>query len=153
MLTALALSMLTRFRYVGIWITGGMFGFAVCILLYSFAFSYSYILFIEFLLGMTGQIWNVTVMAGLQLAVPEHMRGRVISMVFMAAQLGFIGQPIVGALADRFGDQIALAVFGAIPSVVLLVMLLTRYRVLCEVGEPSLASGSLDAKNSAPSAN
>ena len=152
-LTALALSMLTRFRYVGLWITGGMFGFAVCIVLYSFAFSYSYILFVEFLLGVTGQIWNVTVMAGLQLAVPEHMRGRVISMVFMAAQLGFVGQPIVGALADRFGDQVALAIFGAIPSFVLLIMLLTCSRVLREVGESDSAQGSLEAKNSAPSSN
>ena len=81
-------------------------------------------------------IWNVSVMAGLQLAVPEHMRGRVISMVFMVAQIGFLGQPIAGALADRFGDQIALGIFGAIPSVVLLVMLLTRARVLMQVGEP-----------------
>jgi len=136
-LMAVALSMLPRFRFVGLWITGGMFGFALCILLYSFAFSYSYILFVEFLLGATGQVWNVTVMAGLQLAVPEHMRGRVISMVFMAAQLGFVGQPIVGALADRFGDQIALGIFGAIPSVVLFLMLLTRSSVLRRVGEPA----------------
>lgn len=136
-LMAIALSMLPRFRYVGLWITGGMFGFAFCIVLYSFAFSYPYILFIEFLLGATGQIWNVTVMAGLQLAVPEHMRGRIISMVFMAAQLGFVGQPVVGALADRFGDQLALGVFGAIPSVVLLIMLVTRASVLRQVGEPS----------------
>jgi MFS family permease len=134
-LMAVVLAMLPRFRFVGLWITGGMFGFALCILLYSFAFSYSYILFVEFLLGATGQIWNVTVMAGLQLAVPEQMRGRVISMVFMAAQLGFVGQPIVGALADRFGDQIALGIFGAIPSVVLFLMLLTRSSVLRRVGE------------------
>ena len=135
LLAAVALSMLARFRYVGIWITGGMLGFALCIVLYSFAFSFEYILLIEFLLGVTGQVWNVTVMAGLQLAVPEHMRGRVISMVFMAAQLGFVGQPIVGALADRFGDQIALGVFGAIPSVVLFLMLITRHALLMQVGE------------------
>ena len=134
-LLALVLSMLPRFRYVGLWITGGMFGFAFCIILYSFAFSYSYILFVEFLLGATGQVWNVTIMAGLQLAVPEHMRGRVISMVFMAAQLGFLGQPIVGWLADRLGDQIALGIFGVIPSVVLLLVLATRARVLSSVGE------------------
>jgi MFS family permease len=128
------MSMMPRFRYIGLWITGGMLGYAVCLLAYSFAFSLGYLLFVEFLLGATGQIWNVTVMAGLQLAVPERMRGRVISMVFMVAQLGFIGQPIVGALADRLGDQIALGIFGAIPSVVLLAVMLTRWRVLMLVG-------------------
>ena len=133
-LTAVAMSMMPRFRYIGLWITGGMLGYAVCLLAYSFAFSLGYLLFVEFLLGATGQIWNVTVMAGLQLAVPERMRGRVISMVFMVAQLGFIGQPIVGALADRLGDQIALGIFGAIPSVVLLAVMLTRWRVLMLVG-------------------
>ena len=134
-LAAVVMSMLPRVRYIGLWITGGMLGFGVCLLLYAFAFSFEYILLIEFLLGLTGQVWNVTVMAGLQLAVPERMRGRVIAMVFMVAQLGFVGQPIVGALADRLGDQIALGIFGVIPSVVLIGVLLLRTRVLMEVGE------------------
>ena len=133
--TAVLMSMMPRFRYIGLWITGGMLGYALCLLAYSFAFSLGYLLLIEFLLGATGQIWNVAIMAGLQLAVPEQMRGRVISMVFMVAQLGFIGQPIVGALADRLGDQIALGIFGAIPSAVLAVVVLTRWRVLIQMGE------------------
>ena len=54
---------------------------------------------------------------------------------FMAAQLGFLGQPIVGWLADRLGDQVALGIFGVIPSVVLLLILVTRARVLASVGE------------------
>lgn len=136
-LTAVAMSMMPRFRYIGLWITGGMLGYALCLLAYSFAFSLEYLLFIELLLGATGQIWNVAIMAGLQLAVPEQMRGRVIAMVFMVAQLGFIGQPIVGALADRLGDQIALGIFGLVPSSILLAVLLTRWRVLIQVGRDS----------------
>ena len=134
-LAAVGLSMLGRFRHVGVWIVAGMLGYAVALFLYSFAFSYAWVLGCEFLLGMSGQVWNVTVMAGLQLAVPEHMRGRVISMVFMVAQLGFAGQPIVGALADAVGDQWALGIFGAIPSVVLGTVLVTRWRVLAALGE------------------
>jgi MFS family permease len=136
-LTAVAMAMLPRFRYVGLWITGGMLGFAICLVAYAFAFSLEYLLLVEFLLGVTGQVWNVTVMTGLQLSVPEHMRGRVISMVFMVAQLGFVGQPIVGALADAFGDRMALALFGLIPSAILIALLLTRRRVLMQVGEPA----------------
>ena len=81
------------------------------------------------------------------------MGGRVISLGCMAAQLGFVGQPIGGALADRVGEQVALASFGAIPSFVLLIMLLTCSRVLREVGESDSAQGSLEVKNSAPSSN
>ena len=135
-LTAIGMSMLARFRHVGIWIAGGMLGYALCLLAYSFAFSFEYVLVVELGLGVSGQIWNVAVMSGLQLAVPSHMRGRVISMVFMVAQLGFIGQPIVGALADRFGDQVALGIFGAVPSVLLATLLAARWRLLASVGEP-----------------
>jgi MFS family permease len=134
--TAIGMSMLARFRHVGLWITGGMLGYALCLLAYSFAFSFEYVLFVEVALGVSGQIWNVSVMSGLQLAVPAHMRGRVISMVFMVAQLGFVGQPIVGALADRFGDQIALGIFGGLPSGILATLLVMRWRVLARVGEP-----------------
>ena len=134
-LTAVAMSMLPRFRHFGLWIAGGMFGYSLCVLAYSFAFSLEYLLFVEFLLGASGQVWNVAVLAGLQLAVPEQMRGRVIAMVFMVAQLGFVGQPILGLLADQLGDQIALSIFGIVPSAILCGVLLTRRRTLMQVGE------------------
>ena len=62
--------------------------------------------------------WFVAVV-GFQLAVPEEMRGRVLSMVFTLAQLGFVGILGVGALADAVGDQLALGIFGAIPTILL----------------------------------
>jgi MFS family permease len=134
-LSAIALASLNRFRYIGLWIAGSMLGFSVCVLLYSFAFSYEYILVMEFLLGVFGQIWNVTVIAGLQLAVPPELRGRVIALIFMIAQLGFLGVPLNGILADRAGDQFALGVFGAFPTVILSLILLFGFRRLKSVGE------------------
>ncbi len=134
-LSAIALASLNRFRYIGLWIVVSMLGFSLCVLLYSFAFSYEYILVMEFVLGAFGQIWNVTVIAGLQLVVPPELRGRVIALIFMIAQLGFLGVPLNGALADRAGDQFALGVFGAIPTLILSVMLLFGYRRLKAVGE------------------
>jgi len=134
-LSALALAGLPRFRYIGLWIIGSMVGFAFCMVLYALAFSYHYILVIEFLLGAFGQIWHVTVIAGLQLVVPPELRGRVIALIFMIAQLGFIGVPMIGALADYAGDQIALGLFGAIPTVILIGILLFGFRLLKGVGE------------------
>jgi hypothetical protein len=134
-LSAIALASLNRFRYIGLWIAGSMLGFSVCVLFYSFAFSYEYILVMEFLLGVFGQIWNVTVIAGLQLAVPPELRGRVIALIFMIAQLGFLGVPLNGILADRAGDQFALGVFGAFPTVILSLILLFGFRRLKSVGE------------------
>ena len=117
-------------RHVGILITATMLGFAVGLLLYSFAFSFAWALGVEVWLGFTGQLWNVVAVVGFQLAVPEEMRGRVLSMVFTLAQLGFVGILAVGALADVVGDQVALGVFGAIPTVLLTVLLALGWKTL-----------------------
>jgi MFS family permease len=123
-------TLLPRFRQPGIVIAVSMLGFSTCIFLYAFAFSYQYILAVEFASGVFGQLWNVATFAGLQMAVPEEMRGRVISLVFMAVQLAAVGQLGVGVLADRLGDQIAMGIFGLIPMLVLIAILLFGHRTL-----------------------
>ena len=139
-LAALWLTSMGGFRRPGVWIIGSLWAYALCLVLYAFAFSFEWILAVEFLAGVSGQVWNVTVMAGLQLAVPENMRGRVVGMVFTVAQLGFLGQPIIGFLADRIGDQWALGIFGAIPSVVLAGVLVFGMKRLRQVGQTKLVA-------------
>ena len=58
------------------------------------------------------------------------MRGRVLSMVFTLAQLGFVGGLVVSGLADAVGDQIAVRIFGAIPTLFLATLLLAGWRTL-----------------------
>ena len=140
MLAALWLTSMGSFRRPGVWIIGSLWAYALCLVLYAFAFSFEWILAVEFLAGVSGQVWNVTVMAGLQLAVPENMRGRVVGMVFTVAQLGFLGQPVIGFLADRIGDQWALGIFGAIPSVVLAGVLVFGMKRLRQVGQTKLVA-------------
>ena len=139
-LAALWLTSMGGFRRPGVWIIGSLWAYALCLVLYAFAFSFEWILAVEFLAGVSGQVWNVTVMAGLQLAVPENMRGRVVGMVFAVAQLGFLGQPVIGFLADRIGDQWALGIFGAIPSVVLAGVLVFGMKRLRQVGQTKLVA-------------
>ncbi len=128
-------------RHVGLLITGTMLGYAVGLVLYSLAFSFGWALGVEVWLGFTGQLWNVVAVVGFQLAVPEAMRGRVLSMVFTLAQLGFVGILAVGALADAVGDQIALAIFGAIPTVLLTGLLAFGWKTLKQMGRGEGAEG------------
>ena len=130
LIAAIAFMLRPPHRHVGILITATMLGFAIGLFLYSFAFSFAWVLGVEVWLGFTGQLWNVVAVVGFQLAVPEEMRGRVLSMVFTLAQLGFVGILAVGALADVVGDQVALGVFGAIPTILLTGLLLFGWKTL-----------------------
>jgi hypothetical protein len=62
------------------------------------------------------------------------MRGRVVGMVFMVAQLAQVGGFFVGALADRVGDQLAMGLFGAIPTLALIGLIALGHRQLARLG-------------------
>lgn len=117
-------------KNVGILITATMLGYAIGLVLYSFGFSFAWAVGAEVWMGFTGQLWNVVAVVGFQLAVPEEMRGRVLAMVFTLAQLGFVGILAVGALADAVGDQLALGIFGAIPTLLLSGLLVFGWKTL-----------------------
>lgn len=130
MVAALFLTVRPPSRNFGLLITGTMFLYAIGIVLYSFAFSFEYILAIELFLGIIGQGWNICAVVGFQLVVPPEMRGRVLSMVFTLAQLGFVGAGLVGPLADAVGDQLAVGLFGAIPTTLLALQLILGWKTL-----------------------
>ena len=127
---ALAVTLFPLRRNLGIWIVGTMLAFAVGLLLYSFAFSFAWVLGAEFWLGLTGQVWNVAAVTGFQLAVPERMRGRLLALMYALVQLGFVGIFAAGALADVVGDQVALGTFGALPTLILASVLALGWRTL-----------------------
>jgi predicted MFS family arabinose efflux permease len=127
---AITVTLLPPRKNLGLIIAGTMLAYASGLLLYAFAFSFAWVLGVEWWMGFTGQLWNVAALTGFQLAVPEEMRGRVLSMVFTLAQLGFVGILAVGALADVVGDQVALGIFGAIPTVLLSGILVFGWKTL-----------------------
>lgn len=130
LLTAFVMAALPQARRPGLMMGYSMLGFSTCMLLYSFAFSFSYVLGVELLLGVCSQVWNVYTFSGLQMAVPDAMRGRVISLVFMLVMLAPVGALFVGILADAVGDQLALGIFGVIPMVLLTGILIFGHRQL-----------------------
>ena len=127
---AVAVTLFPLRRGLGIWIVATMLAFAAGLLLYSFAFSFLWVVGAEFWLGLTGQVWNVAAVTGFQLAVPERMRGRVLALMYALVQLGFVGIFAAGALADAVGDQIALGTFGAVPTLILIPLLAFGWRTL-----------------------
>jgi MFS family permease len=130
LLAAVVMAGLPSARRPGLMMGWSMLGFSTLIFLYAFAFSYAYVLAIEFGLGVFGQVWNVYTFTGLQLAVPQEMRGRVVSLVFMLVMLAPVGALFVGMLADRVGDQLALGAFGLVPMLILCGILLFGSRQL-----------------------
>lgn len=135
LLGALSATALPRFRRPGLAIASSMLAFSICVLLYAFAFSYAYILAVEFASGFAAQIWQISTFSGLQMAVPERLRGRVMGIVFMVAQLSLVGGAFVGSLADRLGDQLAMGIFGAIPVLALVLLIALGHRTLARLGE------------------
>lgn len=134
LLGALGATLLPQFRRPGLSIAFSMLGFSSCILLYAFAFSFPYILGVEFASGLCAQLWQISAFAGLQLAVPESMRGRVMGILFTVVQLAQVGGVFVGNLADRIGDQLAMGVFGAIPVAFLTGLIVFGHRQLARLG-------------------
>ena len=133
MAAALAVTLRPPTRHLGVWMAVTMLGFATGIVLYALSPSLAFSMGVEMWLGITGQLWNVVAITGFQLAVPDQMRGRVVGMVFMLAHLGCLGMLGVGLLADLLGDRTALAIFGIIPSLVLVALLLVGGRKLSEM--------------------
>jgi MFS family permease len=111
-------------------IVGSMLAFAVAILLYAFAFSYAWCLALELFAGFAAQLWMVSTYSGVQMAVPERMRGRVMGLVFMLVTGAQLGALLIGLLADAIGDQLAMGVFGLIPTIALTVLLVRGRREL-----------------------
>jgi MFS family permease len=127
---ALGVTLFPPRRHLGVWIAGTMLAYAAGLVLYALSPSFGFALGVEFWLGLCGELWHVTAITGFQLAVPDHMRGRVLSAVFTFAQLGFLGSAAVGATADWLGDRWALGLFGAVPTAVLALLLARGHRTL-----------------------
>ena len=126
-------AVLPPIRRPGLSIPLGLFANGFLTVLYSFAPNLPYVLVVEFCIGMTAQVWGISVFAGVQSAVPAHLRGRVLSVMFMVVQLSIIGGLIVGMLADAFGDRMALRICGIIPMVFLGGLLLWKWRTLYQL--------------------
>ena len=73
----------------------------------------AYMVFTAFALGLTFSLFTASANALVQLASPDHLRGRVVSLyLFAFAGLAPIGGIVAGWLADLGGTGLAFAVAG-----------------------------------------
>lgn len=133
LLTAFAIAARPLARRPGLVMGYSMLAFALGIVLYSLAFSYLWVLAVELWMGAASQVWNVYTFSALQMAVPDEMRGRVVSLVYTLVMLAPVGGLFVGMLADVAGDQLALAGFGIVPCAVLTIALIAGHRQLARL--------------------
>ncbi len=93
---------------------GGATGFGLVMLALAFADSVPVALVLLFVLGVSFSLFTSSASALVQLAAPDHLRGRVVSLfLFAFAGLAPIGGLVAGFLAEQGGTPLAFGVAGA----------------------------------------
>ena len=114
---ALILATIGRARLV--LVLGGAFGFGAFQLLLSPQSTLPAVCVLLFVIGIFYVIWGSSALATLQLAAPEHLRGRAASLYFLAFMGGApLGGLLAGSLTAHGGTRLAFAVAGTIAVVV-----------------------------------
>ncbi len=115
---ATALGALGDVRRKGATLIGGMALFSVTLFLFSLSRSLSLVLVLLFLTGVTSIVFSTMLSSMLQLTVPGHMRGRVMSLLTVTFQgFGPVGALLIGSLADVIGTPRAIALAAALMAV------------------------------------
>ena len=92
----------------------GAFGFGLCELLIAPARSTVAVAVLLFVCGIFFTSYTANSNASIQLASPDHIRGRVLSLYYYAWNgLAPVGSLLVGFLCDRGGTELAFGVGGA----------------------------------------
>jgi MFS family permease len=130
---ALTLAYLGDFRHKGWSVLCGSFGFAVCLIGFSYSMRLAVSLGFLFLMGFAIVSCVAVINTLLQKLVTDEMRGRVMSM-FILSFIGTmpIGNLIAGAAAERFGPQHTLATGGLVIAA-FITFLALRYKRLREL--------------------
>jgi MFS family permease len=117
----------------------GSAGFALCELLIAPVRSTLVVALLLFVAGVCFTTWSSNSNALIQLASPDHLRGRLIGLYFFAfAGTGTLGGILSGWLTAAGGTELALAVAGLVGlSMSLYVWLRSRTIALVEEQEPA----------------
>ncbi len=111
-------------RQIRFLLIGGGTAFGLLIVLFALSSVFWLSFGLTLVLGFTMQVSLTSNMALVQLAVPSYIRGRVLSLRMAAMGIGPVGMLLLGVGAEQFGAPSALAVMGAISSVLAVVVVL-----------------------------
>lgn len=117
---ALAVATVGRARLL--LVLGGAAGFGAFQLALAPQASLTLVCVLLFVIGVFYVLWGSSALATLQLAAPEHLRGRAASLYFFAFQGGApLGGMLAGFLVSRGGTALAFSVAGSVAVLVAVV--------------------------------
>jgi len=101
--------------------------FAVLLVAIAFSTSYATTAALLFLLGAASLAFGNTANSSLQLAVPDHLRGRVMSIYFLLfAGSTPAGGYLLGFCSERYGTRVGVVLLGALTAAGVLVAMAYR---------------------------
>jgi len=93
---------------------GCIIGFGVGLILVSFSNVYLFALFFMFFVGMASQGYRIIERAIIQESIPDHIRGRILSIVMMDSGFIPLGNLLSGFLGEKIGVVATLCFMGIV---------------------------------------
>ncbi|WP_232463436.1 MFS transporter [Tumebacillus avium] len=116
-------------QHAGRWLITSVLGFGSSLLLFMFAGNFWLAAVMMFFVGLTGQTYRTMSRITMQMQVPDHLRGRIMSIALMDRGFMPLGAILIGTVATSFGALWAGVMMGAGCIVVTLAVLLTRRQI------------------------
>ena len=129
LISSLVLASLGNFRGKGRLLLGGGIAMGLALVLFANAQGFWLVLFLLAVVGAAGNVCMVTNQALIQINCADRFLGRVMSMYMMAFGMTRLGNIPSGALVDRFGVSLVIAVQGGLFAVIALVVLALTSRI------------------------
>ncbi|MDP2728391.1 MAG: MFS transporter, partial [Dehalococcoidia bacterium] len=123
---ALVLASLGDFRHKGTLMLGTMFAFGAMLFLFSLSSWPVVSILLVTVVGAMSTMYNSSNNTILQLMVPDNLRGRVMSTLFVSRGMVPLGTAMAGALATVIGAPLAV---GAMAATVVILALVVRIAV------------------------
>lgn len=89
-------------------------GFGAGIILFAFTNFYPLSLLVMFIIGVASQGYRIVERVIIQEIIPDHLRGRILSIVTMDSGLIPLGDLTIGFLGEKFGAVPALILMGSV---------------------------------------
>jgi MFS transporter, DHA1 family, staphyloferrin A biosynthesis exporter len=112
---------------IGKWLISSVFGFGGTLLIFMFVTDHLLLASAAmFFIGITGQVYRTLSRTSLQMNVPDHLRGRIMSIALMDRGFIPLGTIMITLIAEQFGVVTAGIIMGAGCAVCPLLVLLQR---------------------------
>jgi MFS family permease len=106
---SLLLAKLGDFTWKGKLLFGAVYGWAISIFIFAFTGNLMSAILFGAVTAFFGSVFGALNMSMIQLAAPQHIRGRVMSLLIVMSGLMPLAVAPIGGIAEYFGVEVALA--------------------------------------------